>query len=691
MNARRRRLLAAAALAAPLAAWALPFASTERVLEGTDITWFFRGQFLLARESLARSAEPPRWNPTQYAGIPLLGNLQSHLYYPPNWIFLAVHPDNGYEIAVLLHMILGLAGCYRLARGFRIGRPGAVISSLAFVMSMCVTARVWAGHYPVLASMCATPLLLHLLRRLLEQPTPARTACLGAWTGWMILGGMVQWLYHAAIMSAGLIAWQVVPRIRRKEPWKKALLSAAGAAALGAALGAAAWLPSIQVTAESTRGESRYYMLDGERESTFHEDHLTHFVTPPFPWEAEADGRLLIHWHEQAMYIGILPLILAAAALIPPRRPIVWFLLAVAAFALLDASAGRIRFEPARWLIPGYATQRIPARSVWMAVFSFSLLAGFGWESLRTTGAATAKRLAWAAAAAIAATAWVTAACAGVPIRAGIATGLAVMSASALTTIQSSRTASACAVLLAAADLLFFGVHVQKVFDRSAYSAPPWYDAYIGPERRQYRLLDTTGANAFPTCHGFRLLNGYGHPTPRRLAALYEKAWEDYTGPRTESLGAGTRLKDPGILDLLNVRWIVSDNLRPHPRLREIARLDGKILYENEGAKPQAFLLDAGGSCSVIRPSPNRIEVLCRSDRPASLVVSETWMPGWRAASGGAPVAVGRAFDALLKIEVPAGESRVSLAYEPAAGRAGLWVTIAAAAAAAGLALVGRR
>ncbi len=217
----------------------------------------------------------------------------------------------------------------------------------------------------------------------------------------MILGGMVQWLYHAAIMSAGLIAWQVVPRIRRKEPWKKALLSAAGAAALGAALGAAAWLPSIQVTAESTRGESRYYMLDGERESTFHEDHLTHFVTPPFPWEAEADGRLLIHWHEQAMYIGILPLILAAAALIPPRRPIVWFLLAVAAFALLDASAGRIRFEPARWLIPGYATQRIPARSVWMAVFSFSLLAGFGWESLRTTGAATAKRLAWAAAAAI--------------------------------------------------------------------------------------------------------------------------------------------------------------------------------------------------------------------------------------------------------------------------------------------------
>ncbi len=141
MNARRRRLLAAAALAAPLAAWALPFASTERVLEGTDITWFFRGQFLLARESLARSAEPPRWNPTQYAGIPLLGNLQSHLYYPPNWIFLAVHPDNGYEIAVLLHMILGLAGCYRLARGFRIGRPGAVISSLAFVMSMCVTAR----------------------------------------------------------------------------------------------------------------------------------------------------------------------------------------------------------------------------------------------------------------------------------------------------------------------------------------------------------------------------------------------------------------------------------------------------------------------------------------------------------------------------------------------------------------------
>jgi hypothetical protein len=59
------------------------------------------------------------------------------------------------------------------------------------------------------------------------------------------------------------------------------------------------------------------------------------------------------------------------------------------------------------------------------------------------------------------------------------------------------------------------------------------------------------------------------------------------------------------------------------------------------------------------------------ADRPAVLVVSTAWLPGWSATVNGAPAPVARANGLVLAVPVPAGRSTVHLSFSPPGLRAG--------------------
>jgi hypothetical protein len=226
------------------------------------------------------------------------------------------------------------------------------------------------------------------------------------------------------------------------------------------------------------------------------------------------------------------------------------------------------------------------------------------------------------------------------------------------------------ALVLTAADLC--ACNLLTVTTRSAedYAAPPWYAAVLGGEREDYRLLDLTAPDASPAAHGFRLLNGYDYP---RLASM----------PTSSDA-----------LERLNVRWLVSNLSPPDDRWRKIAKHDGRILYEDRHVKRSAFILPAGGDPGPplsIRRSANSIEVSGRSYQAEKLVLSESWMPGWKAYSQRHRVPVAVVFDALLGVDVPAGDWHVTFRYEPDLYRVGRILSSSALAALAGLLVAGMR
>jgi uncharacterized membrane protein YfhO len=86
-----------------------------------------------------------------------------------------------------------------------------------------------------------------------------------------------------------------------------------------------------------------------------------------------------------------------------------------------------------------------------------------------------------------------------------------------------------------------------------------------------------------------------------------------------------------------------------------------------------------GGSASVTRYEPNRVDVRTKADDAALLVLSENHYPGWGAYLDGRPVGVLRVDYNLRGVHVPAGEHEVRFVYRPKSLMVGAAVSLLAA------------
>jgi hypothetical protein len=103
------------------------------------------------------------------------------------------------------------------------------------------------------------------------------------------------------------------------------------------------------------------------------------------------------------------------------------------------------------------------------------------------------------------------------------------------------------------------------------------------------------------------------------------------------------------------------------------------LLAEAAGGAPRGGL--AQGAVSYRRAAPGSIELELATGGPAFLVVTETYMEGWRCEVDGAAAEVVPADHAFLGVPLPAGARRVRLAYAPRSFTRGCWVSAAAGAA----------
>jgi hypothetical protein len=97
------------------------------------------------------------------------------------------------------------------------------------------------------------------------------------------------------------------------------------------------------------------------------------------------------------------------------------------------------------------------------------------------------------------------------------------------------------------------------------------------------------------------------------------------------------------------------------------------------------------GSSTVLSYTPGSITVETEAQRPALLVVAETYYPGWHATVDGQPAAILRANYLSQGVVVPEGKHTVELRYEPDSLRTGAVLSAASLAGLAGLVLWWRR
>ena len=87
---------------------------------------------------------------------------------------------------------------------------------------------------------------------------------------------------------------------------------------------------------------------------------------------------------------------------------------------------------------------------------------------------------------------------------------------------------------------------------------------------------------------------------------------------------------------------------------------------------------DATGAVLNVEWSDCRILATVESETPATLVLSDSWYPGWTASVNGHPTCIGRANGLFRAVAVPEGRSVIDMRYQPVSYRLGLFLALTA-------------
>lgn len=663
----------------------------------------FTQQFFIFRDIAYRALAAghlPLWADCFFVGYPFHADPQSQLFYPPIWISFAILKMMGWGSFPLFALTLEATVHYLLAGVFtylflraelsnlqspNLQSPAALLGAIVFTYGGYLT-----GYPPLQTAILETvtwlPLILLAFRRLAD-PTqtldsksravwPALTLAIAFFAGhpqtflFVFYFSLAYFLHRAAV---------------NRRPWRWTLTRLAAVFALFFGLSLVQLLPQAQYLSLSTRSSLSF----DELSAGFPLGIVRQFFIRDPLWNP--------------LYVGLLPLALAALALPPFSRwalspqgegPGVkawngaWFWFAVAGVALLLSFGGNTpAYTIAYWLLPGYRLFRRQERLAMLVSFALATLAAFGAATLfNTLARRTQNRLQLGA-------------------------------------------AFLCLVAFTVFDLL--------VARTSSNLAPP-FDPYpylpiLDPIRADSDPFFRVQADA-PTMQG-HFACGYGFKEWGGISPIRPAAWAAFDEHAPESL----RWKVIGMKYLItwkNGALTRENELPPAERVAQGLAPQGEakvyrmfeiprrawLVYQTETAADTAsifaalqtpgfdpfttavvrastppLVMDAVsvggggvGSVSITDDYPGHLALTVAADTPALLVISEAYYPGWVATVNGqsAPVLEADAF--LLAVPIPAGESKVELDYRPSLLAIGVLLSMITLLVCAGLVSIRR-
>ncbi len=201
--------------------WRLALSDQFTFLDSPDLTY----QVLPWYQVQARSwhnGEFPLWDPYQWVGQSLIGQMQPGAAFPLNWPLFLAPLDAGYINFryihwhfVLMHLLAGLF-MYGLARELGRSRYASLVAALAFSCSGYVGTTVWPQ---MLNGAIWIPLVFLLFHRLVKaEGSLARwtyAVCCGATVGMSLLSGHHQTPIFMVFAFTGLFLYFFIQRRRQ--------------------------------------------------------------------------------------------------------------------------------------------------------------------------------------------------------------------------------------------------------------------------------------------------------------------------------------------------------------------------------------------------------------------------------------------------------------------------------------------
>jgi hypothetical protein len=373
-----------------------PFLSGENILSFRDLSLYFyplRQLMVL----LVKGGQLPLWNPYIFCGYPLLATLQAGFFYPFSLLYYLLPFNLAFNYFTILHYFLAASFMFALLRHFGLSRASAFLSGVVFSFSGYLLSM--ANMNTTLTSVTWLPLVLLFFDKLINPPHPLPrpdrigtrvspspslvrfSLCLAL----MFLGGEPTILYLTFLMLF------VYALVNTWGNWKLTIFQV-GTLGVGLfialALVAAQLLPFLETALHSWRVSKTEFAFIAAR--SFPPRELINFILPFFFGNLLKDGsytQILTGDQHQiwllSPYLGFFPLFFALVSFWKPSRKIIFFG-GVAVFSLLLAFGKFTPFYAFFFhFLPGIALIRYPVKYIFLAVFSLSLLCGFGYEKIQ--------------------------------------------------------------------------------------------------------------------------------------------------------------------------------------------------------------------------------------------------------------------------------------------------------------------
>lgn len=340
----------------------------------------------------------PLWNPNLNLGYPIIADTTASVFYPLNWLVIPFITDDlttNYwliELWTIFHLFLAGLFMYYLA-DYLINEgqnkiqlnSAALLAAIAFMFSGFFIGHL--KHVAQITTACWLPLIFLFLYKSCREQKMIYSVYAGVFWGLSLLSGHLQIVYHFSFWLGLFMLWELANNLSNKKIFLKIIASGVIMTTIALSLAAVQLLPFLEFLKYSTR-----QAVATNFTSTFSLGlvellinlFLPHSLGGFKPEERYLNLATTFFW-ETAVYIGLLPLLLALIAIIKEWRKnsLVFFLIFSSLFCLGIALGDNFILHPLLLkFLPGLNLLRVPARFILPAIFSCCLLAGFGFKEL---------------------------------------------------------------------------------------------------------------------------------------------------------------------------------------------------------------------------------------------------------------------------------------------------------------------
>ena len=341
---------------------------------------------LFLHEAARVMPDIPLWNPYIVGGRPFHANDQSALFGPYTWPAYVLPFWTALSWIAVLKLWVAAFGTFLLARSLGMRFGGALLAGIVFALNLKLV--TWL-IYPSMGVWTWYPWLLLCADRVVKRPDLLSGAVLAVVVALQFLTGHPESNFHGLLLMTCFFVLRLWQARRAGSPAARRLarpvLTLAGGVAGGTAVAAVSLIPFAELLFLSAdfvdrRGESIDNAIPfGDAIGIFFPDY----------WGRPTQTPLRPILLERAMYVGALPLMLAAAALvIRPNAERV----AIAAFGAvsLAVTLGVAPFVQIVTRLPVFNSGH-NTRLIVFSLLAVALLAGWGLDEL--SGARRAPRL----------------------------------------------------------------------------------------------------------------------------------------------------------------------------------------------------------------------------------------------------------------------------------------------------------